>query len=141
MFAFMLSRIWFLFSLILMVFAVSIGFCDTGSVAGEPVWITKALACLATIGGIAGSPFIVLFWKKGKIVAQETQDLRDAINCFIFLYQDIISEVRDPKLILDAQQCLDAVAKTLEDTTITSLAKKAILVRALKAKLDKVAPA
>ena len=137
----MIRRIGLLAAMIMMVICVSMAFADACTVAGEPAWLTKALALLGTIGALAGSPVVVLFWKKGKIVAQETQDLRDAINTFIFLYQDIITEVKDPKLILDAQNSLDAVAKVLEDTTITSLQKKAVLVRALRAKLDKVVPA
>jgi transcriptional/translational regulatory protein YebC/TACO1 len=137
----MVKRVLFMFVMILLTIGVSMVFADGGTIVGEPTWVTKALAVLATIGGLAGSPVVLLFWKKGKIVAQETQDLRDTINCFIFLYQDIITEVKDPKLILDAQNSLDAVAKTLEDTTITSLQKKAVLVRALRARLDKVIPA
>lgn len=116
----------------------------TGSLPNAPQlpgWLTQILTLLGTVGALAGGPVVAFFWKKGKVVAQETQDLRDVINSFIFLYQDIITEVKDPKLILDAQNALDAVAKTLEDTTMTSLQKKAALVRALRAKLDKVTPA
>ena len=124
--------------------AVALIYADTGSLPNTPPlpsWLTTILAALGSIGAVAGTPIVAIFWKKAKVVAQETQDLRDVINSFIFLYQDIITEVKDPKLILDAQNSLDAVAKTLEDTTITSLQKKAALVRALRAKLDKVTPA
>ena len=129
----------------LLTFAVVILYADTtGSLPNAPplpAWLTAILTGLGAVSAIAGGPVVGFFWKKGKIAAQEAQDLRDAINAFIFLYQDIITEVKDPKLILDASNCLDAVAKILQDTTITSLQKKALLVLALKAKLNKVVPA
>ena len=135
----MFKRIGIMVCFTLLAVGFSMVFADSGTVVGEPAWVTKALAALGTIGAIAGSPFVLLFFKKAKIVAQESQDLRDAINAFIFLYQDIVKEIKDQKVQDDAKAALEAVAKVLEDTTITSLQKKAALVRALEAKFPKAA--
>jgi hypothetical protein len=111
-------------------------FCAEAASPEQSLAFPKWLQMVLGIVGIAGSATVAAGAQKITKLLTLIADLRSVVDNLVHFFFALKGKIKDPELMLDMNQSIDAMAKILEDTGNQSLSRKAASLRQCKTKIE-----